>query len=75
MFVAIVALLSLNLGLFNLLPIPGLDGGALAVLLTEAIAGRDLKPKVKENITKLGFAMIVGIMAMVTFNDIIRIVG
>ena len=75
MFIAIVAFLSLNLGLFNLLPIPVLDGGALAVLLTEAIAGRDLKPEVKETITKLGFAMIVGIMAMVSFNDVIRILG
>jgi regulator of sigma E protease len=74
-FIAILAFLSLNLGLFNLLPIPVLDGGALALLCIEALAGRDLKPKVKENITKLGFAKIVGIMAMVTFNDLVRTLG
>ena len=73
MFLALLGIMSLNLGLVNLLPIPVLDGGSLALLLIESLAGRDLSPKLKNNITKTGFALVFGLMAMVTFNDVVRV--
>ena len=68
------ALLSLYLGLFNLLPIPALDGSRLVFLLIEALRGKPLEQG-KENIVHfIGFALLMVLMVTVTFNDIVRLI-
>jgi len=62
----------LNLGIFNLFPIPVLDGGLLLMLLIESIIRRDLSIKVKERITQVGFVMLMTIAAFVIYNDIVK---
>ena len=71
-FLAFTAIFSLNLGLFNLLPIPVLDGGSLTILLCEMTIRRDLAPKIKENIVKAGFLVLLGVTGAATYNDIVR---
>ena len=67
-----MSLISLQLGIFNLFPIPILDGGIIALLLVEGILGRDLSLKAKERIFKVGFLFLVFLMSLVIFNDISR---
>jgi regulator of sigma E protease len=71
--VTFMALISLQLGILNLLPIPVLDGGLIALLATEAVLGRELSLRVKENIFKLGFIFLVLLMGVVLFNDISKL--
>lgn len=66
----LMALLSANLGLINLLPIPMLDGGHLAYYAAEALRGRPLAKKVQEFGFRIGFAMILTLMAFTIFNDL-----
>lgn len=69
----LTALLSINLGLLNLLPIPALDGSRLLFMLVEALRGRPVSPA-KENMVHLvGFAIIMGLMLIVTYQDIIKL--
>ncbi len=65
-----MALVSLQLGLLNLLPIPILDGGVIALMAVEAVLGRDLSMRVKERLVQLGFIFLVALMCVVIFNDI-----
>jgi regulator of sigma E protease len=58
-FVALLAFISLQLGVFNLLPIPVLDGGQITILLAESAARRDLPMRVKERVLQLGFLFII----------------
>lgn len=67
------ALLSLNLGVVNLLPIPALDGGHFVVLLLEAVRGKPLGEKALSNIQMIGIACLLTIMLFATKNDIVRI--
>ncbi|MFZ3172814.1 MAG: RIP metalloprotease RseP [Carboxydocellales bacterium] len=70
----IAAILSINLGLFNLFPIPALDGSRLLFLLWEALRGKPVDPA-KENMVHLvGFAMLLLLMVFVTFNDISQLI-
>ncbi len=69
-----VALLSLNLVVFNLLPIPALDGGRLFFLTLESILGRDIDPKWKARVNQAGFAFLILLMFAVTVKDIVGIV-
>ncbi|HEU5095800.1 MAG TPA: RIP metalloprotease RseP [Reyranella sp.] len=62
--------LSVVLGVFNLLPVPMLDGGHLAMYLYEGIRGRPLSLKAQELSLKIGFALIIGIALVATFNDV-----
>lgn len=62
--------LSVVLGVFNLLPVPMLDGGHLAMYLYEAVRGRPLSLRAQELSLKIGFALIVGIALVATFNDV-----
>ena len=71
--VFLMGLISLQLGIFNLLPIPILDGGHLTVLAFEGIIRRDLSLKVKERILEVGFYLLIALMIVVFFNDIVRI--
>lgn len=69
-FLWLTAMISINLGFINLLPIPMLDGGHLLLYGIEAIRRRPTTPKVQEWAFRAGFAMLVGFMLMVTFNDL-----
>lgn len=66
----LMALLSLNIGIFNLLPVPMLDGGHLAYYLYEAIRGRPLSQKVQEIGFRVGLALVFTLMAFTLVNDI-----
>ena len=70
--------ISLNLGIFNLLPIPLLDGGQIAVLGIEAVLalfGMKLSMAIKEKIQLAGLAMILVLMVLVMYLDISRLIG
>ncbi|MHA7963068.1 RIP metalloprotease RseP [Paenibacillus sp. CAU 1782] len=68
------ALLSLYLGIFNLLPIPALDGSRLIFLGLEAVRRRPLDPSKESMVHFVGFAMLMLLMLVVTYNDILRLV-
>ena len=70
-----MAMLSINLAVLNLLPIPALDGGHLMILSVEAITRRSLSTRQKERIQQVGFVFLLGLMVYVTFGDIGRIWG
>jgi regulator of sigma E protease len=70
--VFLMAGISLQLGIMNLLPIPVLDGGHIAILLVEGVARRDLSIQVKERIQQLGFAVLAALMLVVLYNDVIQ---
>jgi len=70
-FLALLAMISLQLGVMNLLPIPVLDGGHIMILLVEGVARRDLSLRVKERIQQAGFAVIASLMIVVLFNDVV----
>ncbi|WDR05901.1 RIP metalloprotease RseP [Devosia rhodophyticola] len=65
----LTALLSLNIGIFNLLPVPMLDGGHLVYYLFEAIRGRPLSQRVQEAGFRIGFALVLALMVFTLFND------
>ena len=68
-----MAMISLNLGLINLLPIPVMDGGQIAILALEGAARRDMSARLKERILLAGAAVIVLLMVTVIYNDIARL--
>jgi regulator of sigma E protease len=70
-FIGLVAMISLQLGVMNLLPIPVLDGGHIFILLIEGAARRDLSMTVKERIQQLGFAVLAALMIVVIYNDVV----
>jgi regulator of sigma E protease len=72
-FIMLMAIVSLNLAIFNLLPIPILDGGVIVLLLVEMIMRRDLSLQVKEAVFKLGFVAIMILVVFVLYNDISKI--
>ncbi len=72
-FLILMSMVSLNLAIFNLLPIPILDGGVIMLLLVEMIMQRDLSLNVKEAVFKVGFVCIMVIVAFVLYNDISKI--
>ncbi len=69
-FFGLMAMVSLNLAIFNLLPIPILDGGVILMLLVEMVRRQDLSLRVKETVFKLGFAFLMMVVAFVLYNDI-----
>lgn len=70
--ISLMAAISLQLGIFNLLPIPVLDGGHLFLVTIEGIARRDLSLKVKERILQVGFLMILALITVVLYNDLAK---
>ncbi len=72
-FIYILALISISLGITNLLPIPALDGGRILLLIIEAIRRKPLDEKVEMNIQLLGFAFLIGLSIYVAYNDVLRI--
>jgi regulator of sigma E protease len=71
-FVMLVCFISLNLGLFNLLPIPVLDGGVLLLLLIEGLIRHDLSVQVKERFVQVGFLFLLLLVVFLMCNDILR---
>jgi regulator of sigma E protease len=69
--VMLMAMISLQLGVMNLLPIPVLDGGHIMILLIEGAVRHDLSVRVKERIQQLGFAVLAALMLVVIYNDIL----
>jgi len=67
-----MALVSLQLGIFNLMPIPILDGGVIALLGIEGLIRRDLSMRVKERIFQVGFVFLILLMGIVIFNDLAK---
>ena len=67
-----MTLISLNLAIFNLLPIPILDGGLMLMLLVEGIMRRDIKQEVKERVYQAAFVFLVLFAAVVIFNDVAK---
>lgn len=73
-FFWVMALISLNLGLLNLLPIPVLDGGQIALIVIESVTRRPISRVIKERIMLVGVAMLLLLMVFATWNDIARFV-
>ncbi|MGZ7144683.1 site-2 protease family protein, partial [Streptococcus pyogenes] len=69
----LLAMLSINLGIFNLIPIPALDGGKILINLIEAIRRKPLKQEIESYITLVGVAIMLVLMLVVTWNDIMRV--
>ncbi len=71
-FILLMAAVSLNLAIFNLLPIPILDGGVILLLLVEMLRRRDLSLGVKEAVFKVGFVFLMALVVFVLYNDITK---
>jgi len=67
------ALISINLGVINLIPIPALDGGRLLFLGIEAIKGSPIKPKIANTLNFIGFALLMLLMLIVTASDVLKL--
>jgi regulator of sigma E protease len=71
--VSFIAVLSVNLGLINLFPIPILDGGHLLFYIVEAIRGRPVPPRAQEYGYRAGFALLAGLFLFATWNDLTQL--
>ncbi len=74
-FVWFIALLSVNLGIINLFPIPVLDGGHLLFFGIEAVTGKPVSEKLREKLIQFGAALLVALMVFVFYNDIVRMIN
>lgn len=72
-FVYLLCLISMSLGITNLLPIPALDGGRILLLIIEGIRGKALKEEIELGIQSLGFTILILFSLYVSYNDILRI--
>ena len=71
--IGLMAFLSVNLGLINILPIPGLDGGQVIIALVEGIMGQELSLKVKMGIQQVGILFLLFLFITIMVNDITRL--
>ena len=71
----LTAVLSVSIGLFNLFPVPMLDGGHLLFYAIEALRGRPLSPRLQDLGFRIGFALVIMLFIFVTFNDIANLPG
>jgi regulator of sigma E protease len=74
-FLELIGYISLQLGIFNLLPIPILDGGVIALLFIEGLIRRDISIKLKEKIVQAGFLFLLLLMGFVIFNDLSKLMN
>ena len=70
---SLMAMLSINIGIFNLIPIPALDGGKILINLIEVVRRKPLKQEVETYMTLAGVAVMVILMIAVTWNDIMKL--
>ena len=73
--VVLIALISINLALINLIPIPGLDGGRLLVIIVEGILNKRISEGLMTKLTLAGFALLILLMLTVSYHDIVRLIG
>ena len=73
-FFSLLILISVNLGLMNLLPIPGLDGSRIVFHAIEAVRGKPVPQKVEATIHFIGFILLMALMLFFTYKDIVRII-
>ncbi len=71
---SIAAIISINLAIINLLPIPALDGGRLLFVIIESITRRPIKPSFAAAVNGVGFALLVLLMVVVTGHDILKLI-
>lgn len=71
-FLSFIALISVSIGFLNILPVPMLDGGHLAFIGVEAVTRRRIPEKVKLNLIRIGFALLIALVIMVSYYDIVR---
>ncbi len=69
-----LSVISINLGFFNLLPIPALDGSKLLFIIIEKIIGRPINEKIEEKITMVGFVLLLALIAIVSVKDIVNLI-
>ena len=69
----LLALICINVGFINLLPLPAFDGGHVLFIVIEKIKGSKVNPKVENTIHTIGFVLLLILMVLVTYNDIVRI--
>lgn len=69
----LVAFLSVNVGVINLIPFPAFDGGRIFFLIIEKISRKKISPKVEATVNTIGFTLLMLLMVFVTFNDILRL--
>ena len=74
-YLMLLALVSLNLALFNLIPIPGLDGGKIFFILLKVISGGRINDDMEYKATLVGFALLITLFILVTINDVMNIFG
>ena len=74
-FIYLLSVVSLSLGVTNLLPIPALDGGKILLLIVEAIRRKPLSEKIEINIQLLGFSLLIALSMYITISDISRLIG
>ena len=72
-YINLMALISISLGITNLLPIPALDGGKILILIIEIIRRKQMKVETEAKIQMIGFSILLALSLIVTYNDIIRI--
>jgi regulator of sigma E protease len=72
-FIMLMSMVSLNLAVINLMPLPILDGGSVVMLVIEMVMRRDMSMSVKEAVFKVGFVFIMMLVAFVLYNDITKI--
>ncbi len=70
---SLISMISLNLGLLNLMPVPVLDGGHIMILALEGLSRRDFSMKVKEKMLLAGFVLLLMLMVTVIYNDLTRL--
>ena len=73
MFFGFMSMLSLNLGILNLLPIPILDGGHIFIMAMEGVSRRDFSVRLKERIAVAGAVLLLTVIVTVTYNDLARV--
>ena len=72
-YIYILSVISVSLGVTNLLPIPALDGGKIVLLIVEAIRRKKITLETEAKITLIGFSILIALSLYVTYNDVIRI--
>lgn len=72
--VLLVSIITLNLGVFNLLPVPALDGGRLLFLLIELVRRKPIEPRYEGTVHFVGFVLLIGLMIFTTVNDILKLI-
>ena len=74
-YIYMMSMISVSLGITNLLPVPALDGGKILLLIIEAIRKKPLKENTEIQIQLIGFSILIALSIFVTYNDVVRVIG